>query len=843
MKKQDAALDLSSFLKDLESEIRRQAEASSIAITTPSATALAVSQPNNTSIPQSNNTHSSQPTQTKSNNSKKNRVRCENGVHNPAATHSEDDCHSVHPEKAVAYFQAAMDRANARVAKKAMLSVNSGVADSIILDSGATGHYLKHRSYFTTFQTYSSTVYAANGSAIPILGEGSATINTPTGQIKIAQAYFVPDLSNSLLPLTHYLQRGYTLSPSDSGTQFCFKKDSHILCTGTTSESVLTIDTITPRAFATLADPIILHNSLGHPSLPYLKAAYPELSIKDLQCNNCDLAKMHQQPFPGHFPKVDGLLDCVHMDLCGPITPATRGGNRYFLKIVDGHSKFRFIFPMPSKSDTYDHFLTFLNRAETFTGRQLKSVVSDNGGEFVNKRFADLYQKRGITHHTSAPYTPQQNPFAERGNRTTVEKARALLLTSGLDLHWWGEAVTTSVFLENCSPDSSISMKSPFELWTGKPPDLSRLRPFGCRAVLLEERKFRNSKFSPSGVEAILIGFDETHLSYKLWVPASNKIKLSHHVKFHPSEFPMLISPPPRSPIKDWCSDLFELAGPLESSSTTDEPAGEDTTPHEDQAISDSPTGSKRPDSSFLQSQADNITPERQEEDPLAIPNLPMVPSATKGYAYVPYYDVASKDISSNIDPSNIVEGSRRHRACAVEHPRLHKALVIVGEPASLKDPKTFAQAMRRLDRNEWLMAVEVELNNIKCHEVWVVAPMKVGTRLLDTVWVFKRKYNADGELLKFKARLCVRGFRQLEGIDYGATFAPTGRLATLRVLLGVAAARDYQVEQMDVRCAFLNGVPDEEIYLKVPDGVDIEVPPGYGLKLQKSLYGLKQSP
>jgi hypothetical protein len=90
------------------------------------------------------------------------------------------------------------------------------------------------------------------------------------------------------------------------------------------------------------------------------------------------------------------------MDLCGPITPASRGGNLYFLKIVDAHSKFRFIFPMGSKSDTFIHFQSFLNRAETYTGRKLKSVVSDNGGEFVNKRFADLFFKNGITHHTPA---------------------------------------------------------------------------------------------------------------------------------------------------------------------------------------------------------------------------------------------------------------------------------------------------------------------------------------------------------------------------------------------------------------------------------------------------------
>jgi hypothetical protein len=209
----------------------------------------------------------------------------------------------------------------------------------------------------------------------------------------------------------------------------------------------------------------------------------------------------------------------------------------------------------------------------------------------------------------------------------------------------------------------------------------------------------------------------------------------------------------------------------------------------------------------------------------------------------VPHYDTAPKDISSNVDPANIIEGSQRHRANAVTLPPIHQAFVIVGEPASMKDPKTFSQAMRRLDQNEWLMAVEVELNNNRRHKVWVVAPMKTGTQLLDTVWVFKRKYNADGELQKYKARLCVRGFQQIEGIDYEDTFAPTGRIASLQTLLGIAAAHNYQVEQMDVWCAFLNGVPQEEIYLKVPDGVEIDVPHGHGLKLQKSLYGLKQSP
>jgi transposase InsO family protein len=110
------------------------------------------------------------------------------------------------------------------------------------------------------------------------------------------------------------------------------------------------------------------------------------------------------------------------MDLCGPITPISRGGNRYFLKIIDGYTKYRFVFPMRCKSDTFRNFQIFLNQAETHTGLKLKNVVSDNGGEFCNKQFKHLFEERGIQHLTSAPYTPQQNPMAERGNRTTVEK-------------------------------------------------------------------------------------------------------------------------------------------------------------------------------------------------------------------------------------------------------------------------------------------------------------------------------------------------------------------------------------------------------------------------------------
>ncbi|KAI7946129.1 hypothetical protein MJO29_012517 [Puccinia striiformis f. sp. tritici] len=821
----DADLSMNHFLGDLELEIKRQSESNGSI----SSAALTVSSRNQTQ--RSNQTSGS-------NRSKFTRRICTNGVHNPETSHTADQCYQLHPDRAIAYHQAALDRINSgSINPKSGLSVNPGLSDAIVLDSGASSHFLRNKDYFITFNPIKSAVYAANGSAIPILGVGRAVIHTSIGPLEISEAFFAPQLSNSLIPLTFYLKKGFSLMPTLNGTRFECKSNSGTIFAGSTTKNILLIDMNPLKAMTVANSSIIdLHRALGHPSLNYLKKAYPNLKITSIDCNVCDRAKMHRQPFPGSFPKLSSILDCFHMDLCGPINPASRRGNRYFLKIIDGFSKFRFIFPMRCKSQTFSIFKNFLTQIENTTNKRLKSVVSDNGGEFVNKAFGDLYQQKGIVHHTTAPYTPQQNPFAERGNRTTIEKARTLLMTSGLHLSWWGDAVTTSVYLENRTPDSSINMVSPFERWHGYKPDLSRLIPFGCRMIVYEEKKWRDSKFSPSGVEAVFLGYGEAHHTYKVWVPVKDQIRFSHHVKSFPHIFPQLSShsePIPNGSLFDFgfVCDIPDHSSPGNSVGTQDlpSPSLEHTVPQNDSDSPPQPPASE--DDSILQHPI-TINESAPETEVSENDNSVVEGGVKRGYVYVPFYDTAPKNISSDIDPANIIAGGRRHMA-----------MVLVGEPSSLKDPITYAQAIGRLDGEEWLVAIETEISNIKRHEVWVVAPLVPGTRELDTVWVFRQKFDADGELLKYKARLCVRGFRQIEGCDYNGTFAPTGRVATLRLLFGIAASRDWDIQQMDVKCAFLNGIPDEDIFIKVPDGVDINLPPGHGLKLEKSLYGLKQSP
>ena len=106
---------------------------------------------------------------------------------------------------------------------------------------------------------------------------------------------------------------------------------------------------------------------------------------------------------------------------------------------------------------------------------------------------------------------------------------------------------------------------------------------------------------------------------------------------------------------------------------------------------------------------------------------------------------------------------------------------------------------------------------------------------------VFRVKRNQDGSISRYKARLCAKGYAQKKGIDYTDIFAPTTRFDSIRVLLAIANMHDYEFKQFDIKTAFLYGELEENIYMKPPPGLDYEE--GYVCKLEKSLYGLKQSP
>lgn len=135
---------------------------------------------------------------------------------------------------------------------------------------------------------------------------------------------------------------------------------------------------------------------------------------------------------------------------------------------------------------------------------------------------------------------------------------------------------------------------------------------------------------------------------------------------------------------------------------------------------------------------------------------------------------------------------------------------------------------------------MQEELRNIEKNNTWEEIVMPKDRKAIDSKWVYKIKYDENGLVSKFKARLVARGFTQKFGVDYDEVFAPVVRSQTFRTLLSVAGIRNYTVRHYDIETAFLNGELTEEIYLKCPPG--FKTNPGKVLRLKKSLYGLKQA-
>ncbi|GJX44161.1 retrovirus-related pol polyprotein from transposon TNT 1-94 [Tanacetum coccineum] len=155
-------------------------------------------------------------------------------------------------------------------------------------------------------------------------------------------------------------------------------------------------------------------------------------------------------------------------------------------------------------------------------------------------------------------------------------------------------------------------------------------------------------------------------------------------------------------------------------------------------------------------------------------------------------------------------------------------------------EPKTYKDA---LTQSCWIEAMQEELNEFERLEVWELVPRPDKVMVITLKWIYKVKLDELGGILKNKARLVARGYRQEEGIDFEESFAPVARLEAIRIFLAFAAHMNMVVYQMDVKTAFLNGNLQEEVYVSQPDGFVDKDKPNHVYKLKKALYGLKQAP
>ncbi|KAJ6937917.1 hypothetical protein NC652_012263 [Populus alba x Populus x berolinensis] len=403
-----------------------------------------------------------------------------------------------------------------------------------------------YRELFSNLdETKQGLVTFGDTTKVPFKGKGSIPVKLKNGDSSyIANVYYVPAIKQNLLSLGQLLERGYTF----------YSENCHLAIRDNNWRLMAYVKMSKNRMFPlniqydaarclsaiTNSEEWLWHLRLGHLNFTSLKMlaskkmvkGLPHIDHPDEVCESCVLSKHHRSSFAKEVNwRAKRPLELVHTDVCGPITPMSTGQNRYFLTFTDDFSRKTWIYFLKRKSEVFNCFKDFKAIVEKQTGYTIRTVRSDQGGEYTANDFEAYCTQQGIRHQTTPAYTPQLNGVAERKNRTILDMARSLLKAKKLPKQYWAEAVSCAVYLLNRCPTRSLQGVTPEEAWSGHKPNVTHLRVFGCVAYA-KIPDARRRKLDDKSEKCIFVGYGERRMGYRLYNPITKKVITSRDVIF-----------------------------------------------------------------------------------------------------------------------------------------------------------------------------------------------------------------------------------------------------------------------------------------------------------------------
>jgi transposase InsO family protein len=242
---------------------------------------------------------------------------------------------------------------------------------------------------------------------------------------------------------------------------------------------------------------------------------------------------MKADDYPRHPEKLvksAGVLDLVHTDVMGPMQTKIPGGCTYVVTFIDDYSRHVTVPFMKAKSEVLSKFKIFKAAMENATGKTIKRLRFDNGGEDTGRQFKEYLNHHGIKHEKTVPYTPQQNGLAERMNRSLVEMARCMMYHEDVDKKWWAEAVNTAAWIINRIPNS-VTVKTPYEIVHRTKPQLKNLKVFGALGYApIPDKKRR--KLDAKAFKCRFLGYEDGMKGYRVLNVVTGKVQIVRTVKF-----------------------------------------------------------------------------------------------------------------------------------------------------------------------------------------------------------------------------------------------------------------------------------------------------------------------
>jgi len=689
----------------------------------------------------------------------------------------------------------------------AYTSIAEGVKKPWYFDSGASRHMTGSQANLNNYSSVKeSNVMFGGGAKGRIKGKGDLT---ETEKPHLTNVYFVEGLTANLISVSQLCDEGLTVSFNKVKCWATNERNQNTLTGVRTGNNCYMWEEPKICLRAEKEDPVLWHQRLGHMNARSMSKlvnkemvrGVPELKhIEKIVCGACNQGKQIRV----QHKRVEGIqttqvLDLIHMDLMGPMQTESIAGKRYVFVLVDDFSRYAWVRFIREKSETANSFKILALQLKNEKKMGIKQIRSDRGGEFMNEAFNSFCESQGIFHQYSAPRTPQSNGVVERKNRTLQEMARAMIHGNGVPEKFWAEAISTACYVINRVYVRLGSDKTPYEIWKGKKPNLSYFRVFGCVCYIMND-KDQLGKFDSRSEEGFFLGYATNSLAYRVWNKQRGKIEESMNVVFDDGSMP-------------------ELQIIVRN---RNEPQTSISNNH----------GEERNDNQFDNGDINKSGEESDEE----------VPPAQV------HRDHASKDIIGDPSGERVTRGVKQDYRQLAGIKQKHRVMasfacfeeIMFSCFVSIVEPKNVKEA---LEDHFWILAMEEELEEFSRHQVWDLVPRPPQVNVIGTKWIFKNKFDEVGNITRNKARLVAQGYTQVEGLDFDETFAPVARLECIRFLLGTACGMGFKLHQMDVKCAFLNGIIEEEVYVEQPKGFENLEFPEYVYKLKKALYGLKQAP
>ncbi|GJR52711.1 putative ribonuclease H-like domain-containing protein [Tanacetum coccineum] len=410
--------------------------------------------------------------------------------------------------------------------------------DQGVIDSGCSRHMTGNMSYLIDYEEIDGGYVAFRGN--PKGGKITGKCTIKTGNLDFENVYFVRELKFNLFSVSQMCDKKNSVLFNDTecivlSPNFKLIDESQVLLRVPRKNNMYSVDlkNIVPKggltclfAKATSDESKLWHRRLGYLNFKTMnklvkgnlvRGLPSKLFENDQTCVACQKGKQHRASCKSKTENSISLpLHLLHMDLFGPTFVKSLMKKMYCLVVTDDYSRFTWVFFLATKDETSGILKSFITGIEFLVDHKVKMIRCDNGTEFKNREMNQFCEMNGILRQFSVARTPQQNGVVERRNRTLIEATRTMLADFKLPTTFWAEAVNAACYVQNKVLIVKTHNKNPYELFHGRTPTLSFMRPFGCPITILNTIKHLG-KFDGKDGEGFFVGYSLNSKAFRVF--------------------------------------------------------------------------------------------------------------------------------------------------------------------------------------------------------------------------------------------------------------------------------------------------------------------------------------